>query len=324
MAANVAGSLRIESAASWHWRAAILVAALLVAGCETSLVADGRRRDAGDHRLLAVCTTGMVADLVRGVGGEQVRVVPLMGPGVDPHLYTATPRDVDALNEAQAIFYSGLHLEGRLTDVFQRMGKHKPVFAVTDDIPRERLLEVSPGVFDPHIWFDVGLWSSGIEAVRQALSEVDPDHAESYAARAARLAESYRALDEYCRQQIAAIPAERRVLVTAHDAFHYFGRAYGMEVRSIQGISTESEASVRQVNALVDFIARRGIKAVFVEHSINERNMHALIEGCQAHGHAVAIGGELFSDALGPSGSSAGDYPGMVRANVDTMVQALR
>lgn len=265
----------------------------------------------------------MVADLVRGVGGDDVTVMQLMGPGVDPHLYTATPRDVEALNAADIIFYSGLHLEGRMTEIFERLARRKATIAVTSRIPRDRLLEVSPGTYDPHVWFDVDLWSLGIETVRQALVESDPAHAESYARRANELTGKYNSLNAFCRERIAVIPAERRVLVTAHDAFHYFGRAYGMEVKSIQGISTDSEASVRQINTLVDFICRRGIKAVFVEHSINERNMRALIEGCQAQGHRVMIGGELYSDALGPAGTTADNYQGMVRTNVNTIVTAL-
>ncbi|MBL9122944.1 MAG: zinc ABC transporter substrate-binding protein, partial [Planctomycetaceae bacterium] len=254
------------------------------------------------------CTTGMVADLARGIGGDRVAVVQLMGPGVDPHLYTATPRDVDALNEAQVIFYSGLHLEGRMTEIFERLARRKSTFAVTASIPRDRLLEVSPGTYDPHVWFDVKLWALGIETVCSALTQVDPAHAAEYAARAHELAARYRDLDAYCRAQAETIASARRVLITAHDAFHYFGRAYGFEVESIQGISTDSEASVSQINALVDFICQRQIKAVFVEHSLNERNMRALIEGCQARGHDVGIGGELYSDALGPPQSPAGDY----------------
>lgn len=312
-------------------RASCLIALSLLAaagsGCQR--VAEATAPSSGfsqakSGQLKVACTTGMVADLVRGVGGDDVAVVQLMGPGVDPHLYTATPRDVDSLNEAQVVFYSGLHLEGRMTDVFERLARRKPAYAVTALIPRDRLLEVSPGTYDPHVWFDVGLWSQGIEVVRAGLAKADPAQAAVFAERAEMLKNRYRSLDAFCRAQAATIPPERRVLVTAHDAFHYFGRAYGLQVKSIQGISTDSEASVRQINLLVDFICRQGIKAVFVEHSINERNMRALVEGCQSRGHAVAIGGELYSDALGPPGSGADDYQGMVRANIDTIVQALR
>lgn len=302
----------------------LLLATAALVGCDAVLALRSPGfSQAPPGALKVACTTGMVADLVRGVGGDWVAVVQLMGPGVDPHLYNASPRDVDALNEAQLICYSGLHLEGRMTDIFERLGRRKATLAVTSDIPRDRLLEVSPGVYDPHVWFDVGLWGLGIEGVRAALAKALPEHAEEFAERAAKLTSEYRELDAFCREQLARIPAERRVLITAHDAFHYFGRAYGLEVRSIQGISTDSEASVRQINSLVEFISQRGIKAVFVEHSINARNMRALIEGCQASGHAVGIGGELYSDALGPAGTPAANYQGMVRTNIDTIVQAL-
>ena len=312
--------------ANCRWQLALVLLAAMQLGCDLSLDLAGQTQgfSHAPGKLRVTCTTGMVADLARGVGGDRVEVVQLMGPGVDPHLYTATPRDVDALNDAELIFYSGLHLEGRMTEIFERLAERKPTYAVTDSIPRERLLEVSPGTYDPHVWFDVGLWSLGTETVRDALVKVDPEHAGEYQQRASELMQRYRSLDEFCRLQGATVPLARRVLVTAHDAFHYFGRAYGFEVKSIQGISTDSEASVRQINALVDFICSRQIKAVFVEHSINERNMRALIEGCQARGQAVAIGGELYSDALGPAGSPAADYQGMVRTNIDTMVEGLR
>lgn len=309
--------------ARWPLVAALFVP--IVGSCDRSLVSDlaPRKATAPANQRLIVCTTGMVADIVRGIAGDGVTVIQLMGPGVDPHLYTATPRDVEALNAADIIFYSGLHLEGRMTDVFERLARRKPTVAVTSRIGRQRLLEVSPGTYDPHVWFDVGLWSQGIETVREALVRLDPSQAEEYGRRANDLASRYRELDTYCRDRIATLPPARRVLVTAHDAFHYFGRAYGMEVKSIQGISTDSEASVRKINALVQVISDREIKAVFVEHSINERNMRALVEGCRARGHRVAIGGELYSDALGPAGTPAENYQGMVRTNVETIVKAL-
>jgi manganese/zinc/iron transport system substrate-binding protein len=266
----------------------------------------------------------MVADMVRNVGGDLVEVVQLMGEGVDPHLYKASPGDIRALNKAELIFYSGLHLEGKMADVFVRMARTKPTYAVTERIGEERILETGDQQFDPHVWFDVGLWSSTADVVAKALGEYDPTHAKEYEAAAQRHRDELKQLDEEVRQLIAEIPAEQRVLVTAHDAFHYFGRAYDIEVRAIQGISTEDEASVREINELIEFIGQRQIKAVFVETSISERNVRSLIEGCQSAGHEVIVGGELYSDAMGDPATPEGTYIGMVRHNAQTIVNALK
>lgn len=278
---------------------------------------------AGTYPIRAVATTGMVADLVRNVGGEDVEVVQLMGEGVDPHLYKASPGDVSQLNRADMIFYSGLHLEGKMADVLAHLGRKKPACAVAEQIPKERLLEVGDELYDPHVWFDVSLWRETVDSVETTLAAFDPPHADAYRQRA----ETYRAelaeLDDECRRRISQIPAERRVLVTAHDAFHYFGRAYDLEVKAIQGISTQAEAGIKQINELVEFISRRGVKAVFVETSVSERNVEALVEGCRALGRQVEIGGHLYSDAMGQPGTPEGTYAGMVRHNVDAIVKAL-
>lgn len=278
----------------------------------------------GNYPIRVVCTTGMVADLVRNVGGDKVTVNALMGEGVDPHLYKASPGDVNQLNGADVIFYSGLHLEGKMADVFVRMARKKPTFAVTEYIAEDRVLDNPEGAFDPHLWFDVSLWREAAGVVRDALKAFDPKHAADYQKRADAYQAELATLHEYTRTQLALIPKDRRVLVTAHDAFRYFGRAYDLEVKGIQGISTESEAGVREVNALVDFLVNRKIKAVFVESSVSDKNVKALLEGCAARGHTVVIGGELFSDAMGKDGTPEGTYPGMVRHNVDTIVKALR
>lgn len=278
----------------------------------------------GSSSLRVVATTGMVADLVRHIGGTNVEVGQLMGEGVDPHLYKASTGDIAQLNAAAAIFYSGLHLEGKMADVFARLARKKPTFAVTDGISREHLLKVGPEQFDPHVWFDVSLWSECIDVVRDGLTQLDPAHDEEFR----QNAEAYRVklaeLHVECKRRLAEIPAERRVLVTAHDAFHYFGRAYDVEVKAIQGVSTQDEAGVKQVNELVDFISHRGVKAVFIETSVNRRNIDALVEGCAARGHRVAVGGELFSDAMGQAGAPEGTYLGMVRHNVETITKALK
>ena len=279
---------------------------------------------AGNYPINIVCTTGMVADLVRQVGGDKVKVTQIMGEGVDPHLYKASPGDVNLLSGADAIFYSGLHLEGKMADVFVRMARKKPTFAVTEYIPEDRVLENAEGGFDPHLWFDVSLWREAAGVVRDALKAFDPKHADEYQGRADAYQAELAKLHDYARSQLATIPKERRVMVTAHDAFRYFGRAYDVEVKGIQGISTESEAGVKEVNALVNFLVERKIKAVFVESSVSDKNVRALLEGCKARGHAVVIGGELFSDAMGKDGTPEGTYVGMVRHNVDTIVKALK
>ncbi|MGH7194030.1 MAG: metal ABC transporter solute-binding protein, Zn/Mn family, partial [Candidatus Saccharimonadales bacterium] len=271
-----------------------------------------------------VCTTAMVADLARRVGGEHVAVTALMGAGVDPHLYKATSSDVARLSRADLILYSGLHLEGKMGEVFSRLARKKPVVAVTDGLNRERLLQVGGEQYDPHVWFDVSLWSGTVPTVERALAKLDPGHADDYRSNA----EHYRAelvkLDRECSEQIALVAKARRVLVTAHDAFHYFGRAYEIEVQAIQGISTQSEAAISKINELVELLSQRGVKAVFVETSVSERNIRALVEGCAARGHRVEIGGQLYSDAMGPAGTSEGTYVGMVRYNVATITRALQ
>jgi manganese/zinc/iron transport system substrate-binding protein len=278
----------------------------------------------GKYPIRIVCTTGMVADLVRNIGGEHVAVMQMMGDGVDPHLYKASPGDVSQLSQADAIFYSGLHLEGKMTDIFERMARKKPTIAVTDAIPQSQRIGNDGNSFDPHVWFDVSLWSEAAGVVRDRLKEFDPPHAETYQARADSYLSELAVLHDDTKAKLQTIPKERRVLVTAHDAFRYFGRAYDLEVMGIQGISTESEAGLKDVNDLVAFLVERKIKAVFVESSVPDKNVRALLEGCRARGHDIAIGGELYSDAMGKPGTPAGTYTGMVRHNVDTIVKALK
>lgn len=278
----------------------------------------------GSGPIQVAATTGMVADIVRQVAGERVNVVQLMGAGVDPHLYKATLGDVDRLKTADVIFYSGLHLEGKMGDILASMGRKKTTVAVASGIAESRLLKAGGEQHDPHVWFDVLLWSEAVKTVSDVLAAFDPPHAAEYGSRSAAYRAELASLDQECRERIATIPPERRVLVTAHDAFHYFGRTYNLEVKAIQGVSTESEAGVREINELVKFIVERKIKAVFVETSVNERNIQSLLEGCQALGHKVEIGGSLFSDAMDEPGKPGGTYVGMVRQNVDTIVKALK
>jgi manganese/zinc/iron transport system substrate-binding protein len=302
---------------------------LVLAAVTLLLVACGGTGQGGaqaaNGRLQVVTTTGQVADIVRNVGGERVDVAPLMGPGVDPHLFVASEGDVERLQQADVIFYNGLFLEAQMADVLGQIGERKPSIPVADSIDPALLLPWAQYAdeYDPHIWFDVALWMKATEVVRDTLIEADAANADTYNANATAYLETLRQLDAYVKEQAARVPADQRVLITAHDAFHYFGRAYGFEVRGLQGISTASEASTADVRALADFIVERQIPAIFVESSVPVRNVEALQAAVADRGFEVEIGGELYSDALGSPDGDAGTYTGMVRHNVDTIVGAL-
>ena len=289
--------------------------------------ADG---DAGDiaEPIRVVATIGMITDVVGNVAGDRAQVEGIIGEGVDPHLYKPTRADVVTLSGADVVFYNGLLLEGKMTDVLVRVaGTGKPVRAVTESIlgDSDYLLEMEDGSdhTDPHVWMDVQGWLRGVDVIAGALADYDPAHASGYRERAAAYKKKLEALDRYAKAAMATIPEGQRVLVTAHDAFQYMGRAYGIEVRGIQGMSTESEAGVRDLEELIDFIVERGIPAVFVESSVADKNVRALVEGARARGHEVIIGGELFSDAMGAKGTYEGTYIGMIDHNVTTIVKAL-
>lgn len=303
----------------------LLILAQALAGCSV-LFATGSESAALDQRLIrVVATTGMVADVVQHVGGSRLQITQLMGAGVDPHLYKPSERNVIALAEADIIFYSGLHLEAKTGEVFEKIRGRIRAVAVTDGMDRSKLSAPPEfaGNYDPHVWFDVRLWSQTVEVVQEALSELDPLHASSYAQNAAAYLAELQALDEYVRAQTARLPAERRVLITAHDAFGYFGRAYGFEVRGLQGISTAAEAGLSDLQTLADFIAERKTPAIFVESSVPPKTVEALQAAVRARGFDVRIGGELFSDAMGDPGTPEGTYIGMVRHNIDTIIGAL-
>ncbi len=302
--------------------AILLCPLLLLAGCGGG----GGGSEADDDRLRIVATTGQVADLVRNVGGDRVRVEALMGPGIDPHLYQASAGDVERLRRADLVVYNGLHLESKMGEVLAELGKRKPVLAVAETLPRERLLspEDYEGQHDPHAWFDVDLWRLGLDAVADRLAELDPEHAGAHRDRAARHNAELVELHGWARAEFASVPKGQRVLITAHDAFNYLGRAYDLEVRGLQGLSTATEAGTADVQDLSAFIAERRIPAIFVETSVPPRAIEAVRQAVRARGFEVVVGGEVFSDALGDPGSPAGTYVGMVRHNVETIVAALR
>lgn len=249
-----------------------------------------------------------------------------MGPGVDPHLYRASEGDVTRMSEADIVFYNGLHLEGRMVEIFERMAAQGArTTAVASSIDSTKLMSPAAfeGAHDPHVWMDVAMWSETVASVVEALSELDPQHAEEYEARAEAYRQRLASLDQYVREQVQRIPEPQRVLVTAHDAFNYFGRAYGVEVRGLQGISTVAEAGTADVQELARFVADRRIPALFVETSVSPRSIEAVRAAVQARGFNVSVGGNLYSDALGGEGSGADTYEGMIRHNVDALVTAL-
>jgi len=301
----------------------VLVAAL-VAACGQPAA---RLADLSQRRVKVTTTVGMITDIVRNIGGDRVDVTGLMGPGVDPHLYKPSARDVNRLDEADVIFYGGLELEGRMSELFEKMSRMgRLAVAVSDEIDRSKLRRSAEyeDQYDPHIWFDVALWQDAARKVGQELSRIDPGSSDLYRrntdAYVARLGD----LDRYIQEQITRIPESSRVLITAHDAFGYFGDRYGLEVLGLQGTSTASEAGVADVQTLAETIARRKIKAVFVESSVPRETIEAVQAAVRARGWQLDIGGELFSDAMGAEGTAEGTYAGMVKHNVDTIVGALR
>lgn len=298
-----------------------ILIALLVTGCGGG----EPTASAAEDGLQIVTTTSMITDITKVVGGDLVQVNGLMGAGIDPHLYVASEGDMELLQQADVIFYNGLLLEAQMAEILEQIGERKTVVAVAGTIDEQRLLPWAQYAdeYDPHVWFDVTLWMKAVETVRDTLAQVDATNAATYQANATAYLAELTKLDAYVKEQAARVPAEQRILVTAHDAFHYFGRAYGFDVRGLQGISTASEAGTADVQALADFIAEKEIKAIFVESSVPVRNVEALQAAVQSRGFEVGIGGQLFSDAMGDPGTPEGTYVGMVRHNIDTIVGAL-
>lgn len=273
-----------------------------------------------------VTTTGILADLVQNIAGPELTVQGLMGPGTDPHLYKASQGDIRKLASAEIIFYNGLHLEGKMTEILEKMSQNKKVIAVSSDINKQKLipLEGATSTYDPHVWFNVGLWRQTIPVIHEALAESFPAYASSFKENAARMDSLYADLHQWVTEQVASVPETQRKLITAHDAFGYFGKAYDIEVYGLQGISTVAEYGVNDINRMVDLILETRIRAVFVETSVPQRSIEAVVAGVRAKGGTVNIGGTLYSDALGGPDSRADTYIDMVRHNVRTIVQALK
>lgn len=299
-----------------------VITMLFITGCGNSAKTSKQHKG----KIQITTTIGMIKDIVNEVGGEHVAVVGLMKSGVDPHLYKASQGDIQKLEEANIIFYNGLHLEGKMIDIFEKMAKKKTTIAVSKDISEDQLRGWDDGTegHDPHIWFNVKHWITATKTVRDELIKYDPDHKEDYQTNADAYIKKLEELDQYAEDKIASIPEQTRVLVTAHDAFGYFGDRYGIEVMGLQGISTASEYGSKDVSELRDFLVANKIKAVFMESSVPKKAINAVVEGAKKKGHNVKIGGELFSDAMGEEGTPEGTYIGMVRHNVDTIVDALK
>jgi len=294
---------------------------LFFAGCKQEAAKD-------DGVFKIVATTGMLGDVAEAIVGEYAEVESLMGPGVDPHLYKATQGDLKLLKEADLIIYNGLHLEGKMGEVLEKLANfpNKKVIAAAEVIDEGKLImaDEKNEILDPHVWFDVALWSETVDPIKRAVIAFDPAHEQTYGENAAGKVAELTSLDTWVRERLAEIPNDQRKLITAHDAFAYFGRAYNIEVTGLQGISTLSEAGIKDVTQLVDEIVNEKIKAVFVESSVPRKSLEAVVEGARNQDHEVVIGGTLYSDAMGEKNTPEGNYKGMVEHNITTIVEALK
>ncbi|WP_083930132.1 metal ABC transporter solute-binding protein, Zn/Mn family [Paenibacillus sanguinis] len=291
-----------------------------MAGCSTKEKLD---ETASGEKLNVVTTIAQIAEPISVIGGDRVTVQSLMGPGVDPHLYNATQGDIGKLEKGDVIFYSGLHLEANMLKVFEEIGKTRPVLAISESIPAEQLLKDEGGAIDPHVWFDIDLWKQSLTAATDELKKAAPADADYFEA---NKQEYFKKLDELkadAKSKLSQIPKEKRVLITAHDAFGYFGRMHDIEVVGLQGLSTEDEVGLSDIDDTVELLVKYQVPAVFVESSINPASINAVIEGAKKQGLDVQVGGELYSDAMGDESTPEGTYLGMYAHNVNTIHQAL-
>lgn len=298
----------------------MLGALLLLGACSSTT--DEATGNTNEDVIKIVTTISQIGEPLSVIGGERVEVSSLMGPSVDPHLYNATHGDIQKIEEAQIAFYNGLYLEANMIDIFNEIGKSKPVLAIGEMIDESQLLEDEEGNIDPHIWFDIDLWKEALNAAVEVLKEFSPEDADYFEK---NKQDYFAKLDELKEEAklLAEIPKEQRILVTAHDAFGYFGRMHDMEVVGLQGLSTEAEIGVSDIQETIELIKEHQVPAIFIESSINEKSINAVIEGAQREGINVSLGGELFSDAMGEAGTEEGTYIGMYRHNVKTIYEAL-
>lgn len=306
---------------------ALLLIAMVGVGCGSDGGGGAATADIGDRKVKVTTSTNFITDTVRQIGGDRVEVTGLMGPGVDPHLYKASAGDVRALRDADVIFYGGLQLEGKMADLLDKLEQTQTTIPVTRDLPRANLLAPPQGAneqYDPHVWFDVKNWMVVSQTIADALEAKDPQNAAVYDRNVKRLLAELEKTDAYVAERIAEIPRARRVLVTSHDAFEYFGRAYDMDVEAVQGISTAAEATTADVDRIAELLKQRDVKAVFVESSVPRQTIDAVLAAAERKGTTAKIGGELYTDAAGSEGTPEGTYVGMVRANADKIAKALQ
>ena len=303
----------------------LMIFALVNCGNKGGDAKDNAQSGNGDKKIKIVTTTTMLADLSRIIGGDKVEVEGLMGEGVDPHLYTASAGDVDKLSKADLIVYGGLHLEGKMTEVFESMEQQKKaILNVGDAIDKSQITMVEGNTPDPHVWFNTEFWGKEAEALTNKLAEMDAKNADYYKQNYENYKKELAELTEYVKGRINEIPEKSRVLVTAHDAFGYFGKQFGLEVKAIQGVSTDSETGTKNISDLANFIVERDIKAIFVESSVPKKSIEALQEAVKAKGKEIKIGGELYSDSLGDKEHNTESYIKTVKANADTIANALK
>lgn len=311
-----------KSRTLFRWGLPLLALMIILSACSS---ADGEAsgKDTATDKIRIVTTIGQIADPISVIGGERVQVTSLMGPGVDPHLYNATQGDIEKLDSADIVLYSGLHLEGNMTEIFEQIGKNRPVLAISEVIEEGQLLHDEGGAVDPHVWFDIDLWKTALEAAVEEMKKFSPEDADLFEQNKVNYFTELDKLKEDSVSKLSEISKEKRVLVTAHDAFGYFGRMYDMEVVGLQGLSTEDEIGLSDIDETIQILLDYQIPAVFVESSVNQSSINAVIEGASSKGLSVKLGGELFSDAMGEQGTTEGTYLGMYQHNVDTIYHAL-
>lgn len=299
----------------------VLAVAMVISACTSDKGNSGKSQQG--EKINVVTTIAQIAEPLSIIGGDKVEVTSLMGPGVDPHLYNATQGDIKKLESSDAVFYSGLHLEANMTKVFEEIGKSKPVLGIGDSIAADQLLKDEGGAIDPHIWFDIDLWQQALENATSKLKEMSAENADYFEANKEKYFEELQKLKNESKEKLAQVPKEKRILVTAHDAFGYFGRLQDVEVVGLQGLSTEDEIGLTDIEDTIKIILDHKVPAVFIESSINPASINAVIEGAKKQGLDIKLGGELFSDAMGEEGTPEGTYIGMYRHNVETIYKAL-
>ncbi len=295
------------------------ILSVLLLGCQNN-------SEQTKNKLTIVCTTGIIADGVKQIVKDSANVISLMGPGVDPHLYIASQSDMQNISNADIIIYNGLHLEGKMVKILEKLSRSKTVLALADGVDTTQLIRSAAfgNNFDPHIWFDVKIWKSGLMYLASKLSSIDVKNNAYYSQNAQNLGNNLDSLDSQIDVLSNTLPIEKKIIVTSHDAFRYYGKRYAFEVRGLQGISTLSDYGLKDVTDLVDFVVKNKIKAIFVESSVSKKSINAVIEGCKQVNHEVVIGGELFSDAMGQEGTKEGTYNGMLLHNTNLIVNSLK